>query len=374
MPLVKTSCPALLPFLAITLWFLALIQPANAQELGSFSSCPAAPEIAAASTAYVLSNETGLNSRQASALVTSMFNQLTRSAPEFAIPSTIAAMKTIQQAVLDSASKNQTPTESLTHDQIAELTPEQAVLTPDGYRKMTKAVVQGAIQGSMSMGMGADGLRELITAITTSMVVDAAKQAAVTAIRKENGASSPSNALPMDNAENGKDVTALIVTTIVNVAMTAGYSATQISDAVNKAGDECTKMAKNIDQVLGVDAAGGAASSTAAAMASGTANQVANQVASQVATQVASQVATQVAKAVAAEVKYHVDTTIQGAAVDTPVGTLPPTQTLPSAPGSQIIPGGNAPPNIIVPKPVPTPTPTPTPAPTPTPPSPGGIR
>lgn len=336
---------------------LAQIVSLRAQELGSVTTCPAAPEIAAAGTAYVLSNETGLNSRQASALITSIMNQITRSAPEFATPATIASMKTIQQAVLDSASKSQTPTESLTHDQIAELPPEQAVLTPDGYRKMTKSVIQGAVQGAMSMGMGADGLRALITAITTSMVVDAAKQAAQTAIRKENGTYTPSNSLPMDNAENGKDVTALIVTTIVNVASTAGYSDKQISDAVNRAGDECTKIADNIDQLLGDDVSGGAAADTAA----GTANQVANQVASQVASQVAKQVAAEVAKAVATEVKYHVDTTIQGAAKDsdTPAGTLPPTETLPTAPGSQIIPGGNAPPNVIVPKPTPAPTPSP---------------
>ena len=371
----KTSRLRGLPSLAgVLLVALQLLQlsSARAQELGTISTCPAAPEIAAASTAYVLSNETGLNSRQSSALLTTMLNQLTVSAPEFATPVTVASMKTIQQAVLDSSAKGQAPTENLSHDQIAELPPEQAVLTPDGYRKMTKAVVQGAIQGAMTMGMGADGLRELITAVTTSMVLDAAKQAAATAIRKDNGTFTPSNALPMDNAENGKDVTALVVSTIVQVALKAGYSDKQISDAVNKAGDECTKMAKNIDQLLAADptvatlAGGGAANTTdtAAATAAGTANsvatQVANQVASQVASQVAKQVAAQVAAAVAAEVKYQVDTKIQGAAEDT--GTLPPTQTqtqtLPTAPGTAIIPGVNAPPTVLsVPDPTPAPTP-----------------
>lgn len=352
MPLIETPWLKRLTSPAVALMILAQLLPTHGQELGSVSTCPAAPEIAAASTAYVLSNEAGLTSRQASALVTSMMNQLTLSAPEFATPATIASMSAIQQAVLDSAAKGQTPTENLTHEQVAALPPEQAILTPDGYRKMTKAVVQGAIQGAMTMGMGADGLRALITAVTTSMVLDAAKQAAQTAIRKENGTYSPSNQLPMDNAENGKEVTSLIVTTIVQVGLRAGYSDKQISDAVNKAGDECTKIAENIDQLLGDLPAGG----TSADVAAGTANQVASQVASQV----AKQVAAEVAKAVAAEVKFHVDTTMQGAANDgdTPTGTLPPTQTLPTAPGSPIIPGVNTPPNILT-DPNPTPAPTP---------------
>lgn len=360
---------------------LLQLLPAGAQELGTISTCPAAPVIAAASSTYALSNETGLNARQASALVTAIMNQLTLSAPEFATPSTVASMNAIQSTVLAAASKGLAPTESLGHDQIAELPPEQALLTGDGYRKMTKAIVQGAVQGAMTMGMGADGLRDLVTAVTTAMVVDAAKQAAATAIRKDNGTLTPGNALPMDNAEAGKDVTATVVSTIVLVAKAAGFSDKQVSDAVNRAGDECTKIAQNIDQVLTPEAlgsvtAGATASGPANDVASGVAGQVAGQVASQVASQVATQVATQVAKqvaaqvatAVAAEVKYQVDTKIAGSVIDqetslpasqtmTPTGTLPPS-TLPTAPGTPVIPGGNAPPTALsAPNPTPNPTP-----------------
>lgn len=342
---------------------LGTLLPVRAQEgggLGSVSSCPAAAEIAAAATAYALSDETGLTSRQASALLTTTMRQLSMSAPEQTTAHTIAAMKALQQVVLDAAAAGKTPQTELSHDQIAALPPEEAVTTPDGYRKMTKAVIQGGVDGGVSMGLGAEGLKDLITAVAVSMVQDAGVQAAVAVSQNKNGENT--KFLPMSDAETAKDVTTLIVSTMVQVALTAGFSDKEISTAINKAGNEATEIAKNIGDILGAESASAAGVSAATSAA--------NEVASAVAKETAAAVATAVAK----EIKYHVDTKIQLGAKDweavtdplsTPgVGTQ---DTIPTAPGRPIIPGVNVPPQNLSPLPTPTPTPTPVPTPVPTP-------
>ena len=347
---------------------LGTLPSAHAQEgggLGSVSSCPAAAEIAAAATIYSLSNETGLTSRQASALLTTTMRQLSMSAPEQATALNVAAMKALQQVVLDAAAAGKTPQTELSHDQIAALPPEEAVTTPDGYRKMTKAVIQGGVDGAMSMGLGAEGLKELITAVTVSMVQDAGMQAAVAVNQGKNDQNT--KFLPMSDAGTAKDVTALIVSTIVQVALTAGFTDKEISTAINKAAADALEAADKIGDIVGAQ--------SASAAGVGAATSAANEVASAVAKETASAVA----KAVAAEIKNHVDTKIQLGAKDpeavtdslsTPgVGTR---DTMPTAPGQAIIPGVNVPPQNL--SPLPTPRPTPTPVPTPTPASPGGPR
>lgn len=337
---------------------LGTLPPAHAQEgggLGSVSSCPAAAEIAAAATIYALSNDSGLNSRQASALLTTTMRQLSMSAPEQATALNVAAMKALQQVVLDSAAAGKTPQSDLSHDQIAALPPEEAVTTPDGYRKMTKAVIQGGVDGAMSMGLGAEGLQALITAVTVSMVQDAGMQAALAVNQSKNDQNT--KFLPMSDAETAKDVTSLIISTIVDVALRAGFTDKEISTAINKAANDAIEAANNIGDLVGAQ--------SASAAGVGAATSAANEVASAVAKETASAVA----KAVAAEIKNHVDTKIQPGAQDpeavtdtlsTPgVGTK---DTLPTAPGAPILPGVNTPPNSLSdPNPDPAPTPAPTP-------------
>ena len=359
--------------------FLISVPHAAAQELGTISTCPPAPEISAAAVAFALSNDSGLNARQSSALLTTMMRQITLSAPYLAPESTLAAMKSLQQSVLASSAKGTATPRDATPEQVSMLSPEEAVTTPEGYRKMTKAVIQGGIDGAMTAGLGAEGLQKLITAVTVSLVADAALQAAKSAVNNPN--KDPSKSLPMDTPEEGSALTKVIVNTIVQVALKAGFTDQEISTAINKAGDVCVETAKNLENAILKPGAGGGTDQAVDSVAGQVAAQVASQVASQVAAQVAKEVAIAVASAVASEIKNHVDTKSQQMAPDpeavtdslsTPgVGTR---DTLPTAPGQAIIPGVNVPPQNLSPLPTPTPTPTPTPVPTPTPASPGGPK
>lgn len=337
-----------------------MLLPVRAQEgggLGSVSSCPAAAEIAAAATIYALSNDSGLTSRQASAFLTTTMRQLSMSAPEQATPLNVAAMKALQKVVLDAAAAGKTPQTDLSHDQVALLSPEEAVTTPDGYRKMTKAVIQGGVDGAMSMGLGAEGLQALITAVTVSMVQDAGMQAAVAQAQNKNGENT--KFLPISDAETAKDVTAIIVSTIVQVALTAGFTDKEISTAINKAANEAVEAANSIGDLVGAQSASSAGTD------------VATSAANEVASAVAKETASAVAKAVAMEIKNHVDTKIQFGAQDPEAVTDPLStpgvgtrDTLPTAPGQTIIPGVNTPPQSLSSQPTPNPTPvsTPTPA------------
>jgi hypothetical protein len=314
---------------------LLLVMPClRAQGLGGVSSCDQAPQITAAATSFALQGDTGLNARQASAVVTTVVRQATQAAPYAMTEICNAAMQTVQQTVLQTAAQGKTPQGNLSHEEVAQLSPAEAVAVSDGYRKMTKAVVQGAIDGGVSAGIDAPELQKLIASVTTSMVKDAGMQASLTATTSKNGTPDPSKGLPMDTAEEGKEVTALIVGTITQVAKNAGFSDKEISTAVNRAAAECVAAAQNIDSVI----------------RQGVAGQVANQVASQVAVEVAKQVAT----AVAAEVvKPTAQLSVPAGGED---GNDAPTQnqnnapkTLPTAPGQTINPGVNTPPTILVP-------------------------
>jgi hypothetical protein len=260
-----------------------------------------------------------------------------------------AAMQTVQAQVLQTAAQGKTPQGNLTHEEVAQLSPSEAVAVSDGYRKMTKAVVQGAIDGGVSAGIDATELQKLISSVTTSMVKDAGMQAALTATTSKNGTPDPSKGLPMDTAEEGQTVTAMIVATISQVAKNAGFSDKEISTAINRAAAEAVATAQNIDSVIRQSVA----------------SQVAGQVAGQVASQVAVEVAKQVATAVASEVvrpASQLSTPNGGADVD----DASPTQnqnnapkTIPTSPGQPLNPGVNTPATILTPR---------------TPASPGGFR
>jgi hypothetical protein len=259
-----------------------------------------------------------------------------------------AAMQTLQQTVLQTAAQGKTPQGNLSHEEVAQLSPAEAVAVSDGYRKMTKAVVQGAIDGGVSAGIDAPELQKLIASVTVSMVKDAGVQAAITATTSKNGTPDPSKGLPMDTAEEGKEVTALIVGTITQVAKNAGFTEKEINVAVNRAAAEAVATAQNIDSVI------------RQSVASQVAGQVAGQVANQVASQVAVEVAKQVATAVAAEVVRPVTPVTGEDSNDAPSqnqNTAP--KTLPTSPGQTINPGVNTPPTVLTP---------------PTPASGGGIR
>ncbi len=356
---------------------LMTVPHAGAQDVGKISTCPSAPQISAAATAFALSNDSRLNASQSSVLLTTVLRQITQSAPYLAPECTLAAMNSLRQTVLASAAKGEVARNDLAPENVSTLSIEQAITTSDGYRKMTKAIIQGGIDGAMSMGLGAEGLQKLITAVTVSLVADAAEQAASSAVNNPNN--DPSKALPMDTPEEATALTKIIVSTIVQVGLKAGFTDQEISTAINKAGDVCVETAKNIENALQNPATVGGANQAADSVAGQVAAQVASQVASQVAAQVAKEVAVAVSTAVAAEIKNHVDTKSQQMAPDpeavtdslsTPgVGTR---DTLPTAPGQAIIPGVNVPPQNL--SPLPTPTPVPTPVPTPTPASPGGQK
>ena len=334
-----TAKASFVPVLAL----LLVIPNLRAQGLGGVSTCPSAPQITAAATSFALQGDTGLNARQASAVVTTVVRQATQAAPYAMAEICSAAMQTVQQTVLQTAAQGKTPQGDLSHEEVAQLSPQEAVAVSDGYRKMTKAVVQGAIDGGVSAGIDAPELQKLIASVTTTMVKDAGIQAALTATTSKNGTPDPSKGLPMDTAEEGKTVTAMIVATIAQVAKNAGFSDKEISTAVNRAAAECVNVAQNIDSVI------------RQGVASEVAGQVAGQVANQVASQVAVEVAKQVATAVAAEVvKPTSQLSTPGGGAD--VDDAAPTQnqnnapkTLPTAPGQTINPGVNTPPTVLTP-------------------------
>jgi hypothetical protein len=192
------------------------------------------------------------------------------------------------------------------------------------------------------------------------LVADAAVQSANSAVNNPN--KDPSKALPMDTPEEGSALTKVIVSTIVQAALKAGFTDQEISTAINKAGNVCVETAKNIENAILKPGAGSGTDQAMDSVAGQVASQVAGQVASQVAAQVAKEVAVAVASAVAAEVKNHVDTRIQLKADDPEAVTDPLStpgvgtrDTLPTAPGQAIIPGVNVPPQNLAPLPTPTP-------------------
>ena len=313
----------------------------EAQSLGGISRCPAAAQIAAAATHAALQNNTGLNARQSSAVVTTVVRQASQSAPYAAADICTASMQVIHQVVLASASRGNTPQGNLTHNQVAELPPEAAITTADGYRKMTKAVVQGAIDGCVSSGLGAEGLQQLITAVANSMVKDAASQAAVTAVATKNGTADPTHGLPMDTVAEGTTVTKALVGTIVQVALDNGFSAKEVTAAVNRSASAAITTAQNIGSTMQNELAGSAAAG----------------VASQVANEVATSAAKAVATAIAADIQSHVDTKTLSTAATDPTDNTPTTtqnqnqnvNTPTTTPGDQS--------RVTIPRIIPTPTP-----------------
>ena len=328
---------------------LLVIPNLRAQGLGGVSTCPSAPQIAAAATSFALQGDTGLNSRQASAVVTTVVRQAAQAAPYATAEICTAAMQTVQQSVLQTAAQGKTPQGNLSHEEVAQLSPSEAVAVSDGYRKMTKAVVQGAIDGGISGGIGTQELQSIIEAVTTSMVKDAGVQAAITSVSTQNGAKSdPAKSLPMDTTAEASTVTALLVSTITQVAKNAGFSDKEISTAVNRAAVAAVAAAQNIGSTVQQQ------------LSSGVASQVASQVASETAKQVAAETAKQVASAVASEVVRPVSA-VSAPAGGADVDDATPTQnqnnapkTLPTAPGQTINPGINTPPTVLT---QPTPTP-----------------
>jgi len=313
----------------------------QAQELGGVSSCPAAAEIASAATSAALQNNTGLNARQASAVVTTVVRQASQSAPYAAADICTASMQAIHQAVIASASQGNTPQGNLTHNQVAELPPEAAITTADGYRKMTKAVVQGAIDGCVSSGLGAEGLQQLIAAVVNSMVKDAALQAASSAGATRNGTADPTHGLPVDTVVEGVAVTKALVGTVVQVALDNGFTEKEVNTAVDRAALSAITTAQNIGSTLQGELAGGAAAG----------------VASQVANEVSTAAAKAVATAIAADIQSHADTKTLTTAATDPVDNPQTTQqnqnqkvTTPTT-----TPGDQTP--VTIPRIVPTPTP-----------------
>jgi hypothetical protein len=319
----------------------------QAQGLGEVSTCTDVPQITAAATTAALQNDTGLTARQASAVVTTVVRQASQSAPYAVASICESAMQAIQHQVLTASSEGKTPptASQMTHNEIALLSAEQAATTADGYRKMTKAVVQGAIDGCVSSGLGAEGLQQLITSVANSLVKDAAVQAAMTAIATKNGTADPAHGLPMDTLEEGTAVTRALVGTIVQVALDNGFTDKEVSTAVNRAAASAVSTAQNINTLI------------SDRVASLVANQTAQTVANETAKTIAAETAKTVAAAIAAEIQTRNDTkTLTTAANDAADNTQTPTQnqnqnvnTPTTTPGDQS--------RVTIPRIIPTPTP-----------------
>ena len=338
--------------------------------LGSVSTCPSAPIIAAAASSYALSEEGGLTAAQASKVIQNIVQQSSASAPYAAPQIAAQVMAGISQAAKDAASQGLSIPSSVTPAQLASLPASLAVTTTAYYQSTVSAVAAGAIQG---LGPAAakypDLLAQVVSAITTSIVREAAVQAAATAISKQNGTSDASKTLPMGSVENAEAVAKAVVSSVLETCAAVGVSPISIKQAINGAKKDCVAEAQNVATLLVGDPTIQAASQTPAPQdATAAAGQVAGQVAGEVAGQVAQQVAQQVALAVAQQVA-------QQAASQT-TGTQPAanqTSTTPSQSATlqnSVVPNNsvfvNPPP--IPPTPTPTPaTPPPTPVPTPKP-------
>lgn len=345
--------PALL--VAVLLATSASRLHAQAESLGSVSTCEAAPQIAAAATSYAITSG-GLTHAQAVAVIQTIVQQAAAAAPNLAPQIAQRAIQELstasQQTVADSKSLPNTATK----EQILPAAAAQAVTTTEGFKDLATAVTKAAVTGAAQTGIDAPSLAKIFTAIATAIVEESATQAAQHAVMEKAGTVSASTSLPMDNAANSVSVIKDIVTTAVQVATSFGINAKEVAVAINTASQAAQQTAQNISSTVANKLSGTAATETASAVAS--------QVAQQVATQVATQVAQQVAKAVANEVQNQVSNVeqvskqTQTETTQTGQSQQSPAQSTTTAPGGNTTSGGNGSQNNpIPPRVIPTPTP-----------------
>ena len=328
----------------------AVVRAENAGGLGSISTCPAAPEIAATAVSFALSPQSGLTLFQANAATLTIIRQSCISTPNLAPQIARQAVLAISRSAALAANRSAAlPNGTSPADALAAQA-AVGVSATTGYSEIIQTVLRGAIQGCASTGMTTTDLKNILSAVCSAIVIESAKQAGASAALSQQGPLPVEKSLPMDNAEHAVAVIKEVVATFSKTAAALGIPQVEIAGSINLAGQEAMETAKKIT------------AETIAAEVSGLA---AGRMARDVAVQVALQVAQQVAKEVAAQIVAQVYQSVLGtqeAADQSKYGT-----TLPTAPG-EVRPGPF--PNPPVPTPTPFPTPPPTPVPTPTPPSP----
>jgi hypothetical protein len=344
--------------MALTLAAVTRIDAQDSGGLGSVSTCPSAPQISAVATSFALAPQSGLNLSQANAAVHTIVQQAVKSAPNLAPQIAQQAIATITQTAEITAKNSQASHNGVSVQELLDTPAHVAVSATAGYSAAVQSVVQGTIQGCSSSGMIQSDLKNIISAIASTIVTEAAKQAGVTAATTQNGAvPAAEKSLPMDNAQNSVAVIKDVVASVTQQASALGIPPAEIATSINDAGQDAKAVAQNI----GTDV-------VAAAVSRQTAGQVASQVAAQVAQQVAAQVAQQVASQVAAQVNQVTKDTQK--AVEQSQSANPGSQnspsTVPTAPGQSVNPGNGTPPTILQPNPTPIPRSSP-PQPTPTP-------
>ena len=333
----------------------SVVRAQNGRGFGSVSTCPAAPQISAAASSFLLSPRAGLTLNQASSGIHAVVQQTVRAAPNMAPQIAQQTIASISMAASSAAQRSEATHNGASTTEALAAPAAAGTTATAGYMAVVQSVVQGAIQGCASTGMNTTDLKNIISAIATTIVTEAAKQSGATAMASKNGDLPAEKSLPMDNAQNAVAVIKAVVSTVTQTAGALGIPPVEIAGSINRAGQDSIATAKNLSSDV---------------ISSAVAGQTAGQVASQVASQVAQQVAQQVAKEVAAQVN-QVTKDVQKSQNQNSSGNSQNTpNTLPIAPGQPIIPGGNAAPTVLTRDA----TPTPTPRPTSTPASPGGSR
>ena len=340
--------------------------PLIAQEnggggLGSVSSCPATPEIAASAVTFAFTPQSGLNGAQSAALIRNIVHQASISAPY--LPAQIAAA--CVQAISRSATATVVSGQGLPNSTSAEVakstTAQKSITTTEGYKEAIASITQGAISGSANSVNDISTLIKVCTAIAVELVKDSAEQAEVAANMKRAGTLSDTSEPPINDVQNGVAVAKAFVAAASSVAARLGFNPQEVAQVINTAGTAAVDAAGKIGQLTG-----------------GITGQPAGQAAGQAAQQSPGQVAYEVAEAFALQITASTDTksTQQGQQTQQTQNNSQnaPNPTEAGLPGESQNPFVGPPP---IPQPSPTPnpspTPTPTPVPTPTPPSSGGL-
>jgi hypothetical protein len=343
--------PALL--VAVLLATSASRLHAQAESLGSVSTCEAAPQIAAAATSYAISSG-GLTHAQAVAVIQTIVQQAAAAAPNLAPQIAQRAIQELSAASQKSVADNKSLPNTTTKEQIMPATAAQALTTTEGFKDVAAAVTTAAVTGAAQTGIDAPALAKIFSAISTAIIEESATQAAQHAVMEKSGVASATSSLPMDNAANSVAVIKEIVTAAVQVATSFGLNAKEITAAISTGSQAAQQSAQNISATVANKISGTAATETASAVASQVAQQVATQVATQVAKAVANEVQNQVSNVEQVSKQTQTETTQTGQSQQSSA------QSTTTAPGGNTTSGGNGSQNSpIPPRVIPIPTPTP---------------
>jgi len=319
--------------------------------LGAVSTCPAAPDIAAAAIAVTLSPDSGLNGAQATAQIRNIVHQSTVSAPYVAAQIAVAAVQTLSKSATATSASGQGMPNGTTAVQAKAATASQSMTTTEGFKDAVTAIIKGVISGSPSGANDLATLTQVSAAVALELVKDAAEQAARTAAMKQVGTASKTNELPMDNVKDAVAVTDAFVAAVTVAATQLGFNSKQVADAITAAGEVAVDMASKVDGSVAAGVAG--------------AQRVAQEVASQVASAVATDIKQQAESSSTSKGQQSQQNQNNNQNAPNPTAAGLPGQSQNPFSGVQPIPRPN--PTL---NPTPAPNPTPNPISTPTPSSP----